>query len=75
MTIARHTTEATLSGQYLMQLLLALQALGLSSDAVLAGTPIQLESLNADQHLPWSQCLQLMRNAQALCWRSKWGVY
>ncbi|MFD0949008.1 AraC family transcriptional regulator ligand-binding domain-containing protein [Paraperlucidibaca wandonensis] len=66
MTIARHTAEATLSGQYLMQLLVALQALGLSSDAVLAGTPIQLESLNADQHLPWSQCLQLMRNAQSL---------
>ncbi len=65
-TIARNTTEATLSGQYLMQLLVALQALGLPSDAVLAGTPVQLESLSADQHLPWSQCLQLMRNAKSL---------
>lgn len=64
MTLARHTAEPTISGHYVLQLFAALRALGLSSEALMASSPIALDSLQADQHLPWSQCLQLMRHAR-----------
>lgn len=77
MTILRHTLEPTLSGHYVLQLLAALQALGVSCEAVLADMPVLLQAVQsaetdaarmayAEQQVPWSQNLQLMHRANAL---------
>lgn len=77
MTISRHSIEPTLSGHYVVQLLAAMQALGVSSADVLADMPMLQKALErhqadsaasryAEQQVPWSHSLQLMRRAKAL---------
>lgn len=66
MTIAQRSLEPTISGHYVRQLVTALQALGLSEASVLADSALNIETLDANQHLPWSQLLQILRRAYAL---------